>query len=79
MEYRWTDRDMVEFQEKYPSAYAFLLNRSLFNEYRHLETNDIILNDWQKNRLDELRKLFKYTEIARANVDDMLFDNKKYG
>lgn len=74
MEYRWTSRDMSEFKEKHPDAHQFLLNKSLFNEYRHLETNSIILNDWQKNRLEELRLSFGYEDIAEANVADMMFE-----
>lgn len=74
MEYRWTNRDIDEFEKKYPSAYAFLLRKSLFNEYRHLSTNSIILNDRQKSRMAELETLCGFTldDVARANVDDML-------
>ena len=75
MEYRWTNRDIDEFEKKYPSAYAFLLRKSLFNEYRHLSTNSIILNDRQKSRMAELETLCGFTldDVARANVEDMFF------
>jgi len=58
MKINWTQDDMIEFEAKYPEAYNFLLNRSLLNEYKHLEANMIILNNWQKSRLQDLEKLF---------------------
>ena len=75
MEYRWTNRDMAEFEKKHPEAYGFLLRRSLLNEYRHLSTNSIILNDRQKSRMAELETLcgFTWDDVERANVEDMFF------
>lgn len=77
MEYRWTERDMAELEEKHRDAYNFLLHRSLFNEYSYLATNEVILNEWQKKRLKELEGIcgFCYGDIARANVADMFYDN----
>jgi len=75
MEYRWTNRDMAEFEKKHPEAYGFLLRRSLLNEYRHLATNEIILNVYERNRLRELEAIcgFTWDDVARANVEDMFF------
>lgn len=76
MQYRWTNRDMAEFEKQFPEAYAFLNRRSLMNEYRHLATNEIILNDWEKRRMTELETIcwFKYGDVAKMNVADMFFD-----
>ena len=63
MEYRWTKRDMAEFEKEHPRAYAFLNHRSLLNEYRHLETNEIILNEWQKARKHELETICGFCHI----------------
>ena len=79
MGFNLTPRDVADFEEKHPAAAAFIRARSLFNEYRHLETNYIILNKWEKNRLKELEQLpdCTPTEIARANVRDMFFENSE--
>lgn len=52
-----TSNDMRDFETKHKQAYNFLLHRSLLNEKRHLETNEYILNEWQKKRLAELNYL----------------------
>ena len=77
MEFRWTNRDLVEFEKEHPAAYSFLLRRSLLNEYRYLATNSIILNEWQRGRMAELENIcgFTWDDVARANVADMFFDN----
>ena len=76
MEYRWTNRDMVEFEREHKAAYNFLLHRSLLNEYRHLATNSLILNDWQKGRMKELEEIcgFTWADVTKANVADMFFE-----
>jgi len=76
MEYRWTKRDMYEFERDYPDAYSFLLRRSLLNEYRHLATNSLILAQVQRKRKAELEELcgFAWDDVTKANVDDMFFD-----
>lgn len=77
MDCNWTKRDMAEFEAEHKTAYQFLLNKSLFNEYRHLATNEIILNEWQKNRMKELETMCSFTwdDVTRANVKDMFFNN----
>lgn len=77
MEYRWTGRDMAEFERDFPGAYGFLLRKSLFNEYRHLATNEIILNELQKKRMAELETIcgFTWDDVTKANVRDLFFDN----
>jgi hypothetical protein len=78
MEYRWTNRDMAEFEKQHPAAYSFLLHRSLLNEYRNLATNEIILNEWQKNRMKELEELcgFVWDDVTKANVADLFYDQR---
>ena len=78
MEFRWTDRDMAEFEKSFPDAHAFLLRRSLMNEYRHLITNSIILNDWQRARVKELEAIcgFDTAMVANMNVADFLYSKE---
>jgi hypothetical protein len=52
-----TSNDMKDFETKHKPAYNFLLHRSLSNEKKHLETNEYILNDYEKKRLAELSYL----------------------
>ena len=76
MIYNFTKRDLYELEKSYPEAYRFLSRRSLFNEYRHLSTNSLILNDLQKKRLNELESIcgFNFAQVASANAKDFLFD-----
>jgi hypothetical protein len=53
-----------EFEEKHPAAAAFLLHHSLRGELEHLLSQEHfdLLSDWQKNRLEELKKLSELWE-----------------
>ena len=51
---RLTLDQVAEFEKKHPRAKYFLERCHLINERKHLEINEYVLNDWQKNRLAEL-------------------------
>lgn len=40
---------------RFPGLQAYMNRCTLTNEFKYLTTNEHILNDWQKNRLAELR------------------------
>ena len=50
-----------EFESQFPEAAAFLLHHSLRGELVSLESRDKfnLLNEWERNRLEELRTLQK--------------------
>ena len=64
------ENDWKEFVEKHDQAYKFLLQRNLEREFElldHLKKKSNLscwLNDWQKKRHAELKKLFD--EIKRV-------------
>jgi hypothetical protein len=53
-----------QFETDYPAAAAFLLHHSLRGELGHLLSQEHfdLLSDWQKNRLEELKKLSELWE-----------------
>lgn len=60
-----TGKDMQDFFERYPGAYAFLLHRSLKGELDSLKMEmqgqDVLPQraGWLKDRIQELEKLFQ--------------------
>jgi hypothetical protein len=59
-----TSSQWIEFDKRYPQAASYINRCSLVNEYRHLTNYELLnlLNDWQKNRLNELRQFEKDTQ-----------------
>ena len=57
-----------EFEERFRYAAAFLLSAGLDGELRYLRSvrEDGQLNDWQKNRLEELEAVEKQWADIRA-------------
>ena len=55
--YGLNSEQMKEFERRYQGAVSYMLACQVINEYRYLNDNEYILNDWQKNRLAELRRM----------------------
>lgn len=51
--------DWIEFEDKYLSAYNWLLDKSLEREYNHLKNNKTNRNEWAEKRYQELKKLME--------------------
>jgi len=52
-----TAQDWNELQALFPTAFYFLLHRSLMRERLWLGQSPDTLNEWQKRRLEELNTL----------------------
>lgn len=64
------EEDWQLLESLHPGAMAFLLRRSLWNEYRHLSTIPLNrLSNWEIDRLEQLSKLF----IERDKQFDMVY------
>jgi len=64
-----TSEQWQEFNGKFPEARQWLISASIKSELEHLENikDTNYFNDWQKNRLAELRECKKFCdEINRV-------------
>ena len=55
--YGLNEEQSCEFNRRFKSAVNYIRACQVVNEYRYLVDNEYILNEWQRARLSELRRL----------------------
>lgn len=69
-----TQADIVEFEKRFSAAAAWITERNLIGEHRHLLTKPALLTDWELRRLAELNNWAESINEIRssraANADD---------